>query len=239
MAQDTIRKLTSEPAIFLLIFISLLLIKLTFEKDLGTEIITIYGTMLVGDYILWAFGSDVKSYSGNSASALLYAGIAFGGLFILYSIVQFMFRQSILPVTATEQQLSQSIFQTVFQSFAKFSYQDIDFSKVPIVKFYLFGFLVAIQETRIIGRIYGAIARLSNVNISDFGNIKNWSIIILVSILFMFFHLKVRGVNNNIDLAMTFLFALVSLYLVGKFRELESANYLHVGWNSFALFLGR
>ena len=241
MATDVIRKLTSEPAVFFLISLSLVLIVTLFNEELGTQIFKIYGALLILDLIIHLLfpNIEVKSVSGNTATALLYAGIAFAGLYILYGVVQFMFRQSVLPVTATEQQLAQSVFQTVFQSFSTFSSQMVDFSKLTVVKYYLFGFLIPIQETRAIGRIYGAVAQIANVQIGNFRNIKNWSIIILVSILFMYFHLKVRGVNNNIDLAMTFLFALVSLFIIGKFREVESANYLHIGWNSFALFLGR
>ena len=101
------RKLISEPSVFLLIFISLLLIKLTFPKDLGNEIITIYGTMLFGGYILWSFGSDVRNQSGNTAQALLYALIALGILFAGYQFTQFLFKQSVFPLQATEQQVTQ------------------------------------------------------------------------------------------------------------------------------------
>lgn len=239
MAENQFTRLTKEPAVFLLIFISLLLIKLTFDKELGTEIITIYATMLLGDFILFGFNSEVRSVSGNSAQSLLYAGAGLLGLFVLYQVVQFFFRQSVLPVEASTQQLSQSIFQTVYQSTITFSGQQIDFSKFYYVKFYLFGFLIPIMETRAIGRIYGAVANLTNININNLRSLKNWALISLVSILFMYFHLKVRGANNNLDLAMTFLFAVVSLVLVSKFRELESANYLHIGWNSLALALGK
>lgn len=241
MVENQIRKLTSEPSIFLLIFISLLLIKLTFEKDLGTEIISIYGLMFAGDLALFLLfkESDVRSISGDTAQALLYAGIALVMLFALFQVVNIVFRQSILPIQATQQQLSQNVFQTVFQSFKFSSGGDIDFSKLTSIKYYLFGFLIPIIETRVIARAYGALASLTNINISDFKSSKTWALIILIASLFMYFHLKVRGLNNNIDLAITFLFAVVSLYLVGKFKEIESANYLHIGWNTLGLALGR
>lgn len=241
MAQNTIRKLTSEPTVFLVIGLSLVLIVTLFNDELGTQIFKIYGAILLLDFIIFTLfqDSDVRSISGNSAQALLYAGIALVGMFVLYQFVQFMFRQSILPIEATQAQLTQSMFSTIYQSFAKFGTVDIDFSKFTIVKYYLFGFLVAIQETRLIARLYGALARLANTSISNFGSYKTWSLLMIVSGLFTLFHLKVRGVNNNIDLAMTFLFAIVSLYLVGRFREIESANYLHISWNTLALILGR
>ena len=239
MTQNQLQRLTSEPAVFLLIFISLLLIKLTTNKELGTELVSVYGLMLIGDFLLFSFGSDIESQSGNTAQALLYAGISLVVLFVMFQVVIYIFRQSVLPIPATEQQLTQSVFQTVFQSMKKFGTQEIDLSRFAFFNFYVFGFLVAIQETRVIGRIYGFLARLVNININNFRSVKTWALIILVSLLFMFFHLKVRGVNNNIDLAITFIFASVQLWLIGKFRELESANYMHIGWNSLALFLGR
>ena len=236
---NEIRKLTSEPSIFLLIFLSLLLIKLTTNRELGTEIISVYGLMLIGDYLLFNFGSDVRSQSGNTGQSLLYAGIALVVMFGLYQGVIYALRQSILPIPATQSQLTQSVFQTVFQSMTRFGAQEVDLSGFLSFNIYLFGFLIPIMETRVIGRIYGFIAKLTNINISNFKSFRNWSLIVAVSILFMYFHLKVRGINNNIDLAITFLFAVVSLFLIGKFRELESANYTHIGWNSLSLFLGK
>lgn len=238
MALD-IKKLTSEPAVFLLIFISLLLFRLTFNKELATDIITIFGFMLAGDFILWSIGSEVQSVSGNSAEALLWAGGSLVVLFLLYQFVNIIFRQSILPISASEAQLSQSVFQTVYQSMINFSGVTIDFSKFAAIKMYLFGFIIPLIETRVIARIYGMLGSLTNINISNFRDPRNLGLIALISFLFMWFHLQVRGINNNIDLLMTFLFGVVSLFLIGKFREIESAAELHVGWNSLALALGR
>ena len=240
MAQDRIKRLTSEPAVFLLIFTSLLLFRLTFNKELANDIITIFGFMLIGDFILFQIGqSDIRSVSGNTPTAVFHASIALVVLFVLYQLVNVVMRQSVLPLGASEQQLSQSVFQTVYQSLVKFSGQEIDFSQFKAIKYYLFGFIIPLVETRVLGRIYGMLGNLNNINISNFRSWKTWGLITSVSLLFMYFHLQVRGVNNNIDLAMTFLFAVISLYLVGKFRELESANWLHVGWNSLALALGK
>ena len=54
----------------------------------------------------------------------------------------------------------------------------------------------------------------------------------------MYFHLKVRGLNNNVDLAMTFVFGFISLILVGITKEMESANQFHVATNLLALRYG-
>lgn len=196
--------------------------------------------MLVGDFILWSINqNDIRSVSGNSGEALLWAGVSLVVLFVLYQLVNTLFRQSVLPLSATEQQLSQSVFQTVYQSITKFSGTEIDFSQLKYVKYYLFGVIIPLVETRVIGRIYGAIGNLTNINISDLRSPRTWSLIAIVASLAMWFHLKVRGINNNIDLVMTMLFFGISLVLIGKFRELESANELHIGWNLGALLLGK
>ena len=64
------------------------------------------------------------------------------------------------------------------------------------------------------------------------------AIITIVATAFTYFHLKVRGINNNVDLAMTFLFAYLSLTLVIITKEPESANEFHVGTNLLALRYG-
>ena len=81
-------------------------------------------------------------------------------------------------------------------------------------------------------------AGITGIDISRF-TLKNWALIGIIAGLFMFFHLKVRGINNNVDLMMTFVFAVVSLYLVARSREMESANYLHILWNSMAVLFGK
>ena len=240
MAENQIRKLTSEPAVFLLIFTSLLLFRLTFNKELANDIITIFGFMLIGDFILFQLGqNDIRSVSGNTGQSIINATIALGVLFGLYQVVNFTLRQSVLPLDATSTQLQQTVFQTVYQSLVQFSGQVVDLSVLKPIKYYLFGFIIPLVETRVLGRIYGTVGNLTNINIGNSKSAKTWALRVLIALLFMWFHLQVRGVNNNIDLVMTFLFGLITSYLVGKFRELESANWLHVMWNTLALALGK
>lgn len=240
---DLIKKITSEPAIILIILTSLTLFKTTFEQEVGTEIITIYLTMVVLDGFLYLFDylgiirSDVGAISGNSTRSLLYAGGAIIGFALLYNLVNTLFRQSVLPISASEVELQQSVFQSAFGALVKFS--SVDFSQITAIKYYLFGVLIPLIETRVISRLYGALAWMTNISITNLRNPRTHGLIIIISTLFMFFHLKVRGVNNNIDLVMTFLFAYISLILVSIFKEMEAANEFHVGTNMLALAYGR
>lgn len=243
MAEDSIKKLTSEPAVFLFLFTSLLLVKLLTPTALGTEIITIYGYMLLGAFALWYFGreigSEVRSVPGNTFQSLTTAGVAIIILFMVYQVLIYFFRQSTLPFSATEAQLSQTVFQTVFQSFTKFGSYDIDFTKSPFGNVFLFAVVIPLTETITIARMYGVGAKLTNINIGDFRSTKTWALIGMIASLFMYFHLKVRGVNNNLDLAITFLFAVITLVIVGRNKDIEAANYTHMGWNGLAVILGR
>ena len=243
MPTDQIKKLTSEPAIFAFLFTSLLLVKLLTPTALGTEIITIYGYMLLGAFALWYFGtkigSEVGSVSGNTAKSMTIAGIGIFILFIIYQVFVYFFRQSSLPFSVTDAQATQTVFQTVFQSFTKFGTYDIDFTKSPLGNIFLFAIVIPLTETITISRLYGLVAKIFSIQIGDFRSHRTWALIGIIASLFMYFHLKVRGVNNNLDLAITFLFAITSLYMVGKFREIEPANYTHIGWNGMALIFGR
>src|SRR3990167_5010502 len=110
--QNQLQRLTSEPAVFLLLLISLLLLQFILPRDIASQIANIYGLMFIGDYVLWSLGSDIKPQSGNSAKSLLYAGIAFAVLFMLYGFVQTSI-QSVVPTPDEQVSLPQAIKQSI------------------------------------------------------------------------------------------------------------------------------
>src|SRR3990167_8719439 len=198
---DTLKRITSEPAVIIFIVASLILFKTTFEKEVGTEIVSIYLTMSVLNvlmYVLKTNGtihSEIKQISGNSGQSLLYAGGALVGFTALYSLVNSLLRQSVLPIAVTQQELSQNAFQSTFGGLVKFS--AVDFSQLTPVKYYLFGGLIPIAETLFIINSMIFLAWVFDVSINDLKNPRLLSIIAFVSVGFMAFHFKVRGINNN------------------------------------------
>ena len=148
---DTIRRLTSEPSILIIILASLVLFKTTFEQEVGTELVTIYLTMTVLNVVMLfakregIINSEIKQIASNSGQSLLYAGGAVIGFSALYSLVNAFLRQSVLAVTSTTASLSQSVFQSAFNGLVKFS--AVDFSQLTPIKYYLFGGLIPIVET--------------------------------------------------------------------------------------------
>lgn len=237
---DTLRKLTSEPALIILILVSLLFFKTTFEKEAGTEIVAIYLIMAVVALAIFilkkldVITTEVNPKSGNSVESLLWAVGAIVGFTALYSVVNLMFRQSILPVQSSG--LGQTAFQSFFGALVRFS--SVDFSQLTPIKYYLFGYIIPITETITLIGLMIFLVWMLNTPL----NLKNprvHAVITILAVLFMFFHLKVRGVNNNIDLAMTFLFGYITLVLAVKLKEYEAANGFHIGTNLLSLIYGR
>ena len=143
---DLLKKITSEASLIVIILISLLLFATTFEEEIGTRLIKIYLVMAVLNLFIFflkkdLINSEIKQISGNSAQSLLWAGGAIAGFTALYSFVNTLFRQSVIPLLS-ETETSQTAFQSFFGALVKFS--GVDFSQLSPVKTYLFGFLTFI-----------------------------------------------------------------------------------------------
>ena len=230
---STLRKITSEPSLITIILGSLLLFATTFEEEIGTKLVKIYLVMAVILLFMYFLKKDIitteiQQKEGNSADSLLWAGGTIIVFTSLYSLVNMVFGRAA--------EAGQTAFQSFFSALVKFS--GIDFSQLTPVKYYLFGFLIPITETLTIISLFIFVAWLFNVSATNLKDPKVHAIILLICTAFTYFHLKVRGINNNIDLAMTFLFAYLSLLLVAKRKEPESANEFHVGTNLLALKYG-
>src|SRR3990167_11408414 len=106
---DIIKRLTSEPTLLIIILTSFILFKTTFEKEVGTEIIAIYIPMAIIRLAIFLFKqqgvitTQIKPVTGNSAQSLLFSGIAIIAFTTLYSLVNNLFRQSVLPIQATSE----------------------------------------------------------------------------------------------------------------------------------------
>jgi len=234
---DTLRKILSEPFLIVFLLITGLLMVTNFEEELGLRLTKIYIWMFAGYialYLLHQTGTlrtEVESVPNNSGQSLLFAGIAIAVFLALFGLVG-QITQSVVPVT--EEQLSKTFFQTIFQATSTI----VDFNKSFYVSLFLFTLWIPLIENALLIRLYGAIASVTNIRIGD-NNVRNWSLKFLLGISFMFFHRQVFGSNNNIHLAITLFFGATMLYLTGRFKDMESANYMHIGWNTFAYLFGR
>lgn len=110
-----------------------------------------------------------------------------------------------------------------------------------VISFIVFTLLIPYIETVLFfGRGFEFITRMFNVP-HKLTNIRMISTILIIGIIFTYFHLTVRGIpapGANADytgLVLTFLFGVVSCVFVVVTKEIESAAISHVGWNGLAM----
>ncbi len=237
MTQDTLKKVLSEPFLIVFLLLTGLLMVTNFEDELGLKLTKIYIWMFAGYIALYTFHetgilrTEVESVPNNTGQSLLFAGIAILAFLALFGLIG-QITQSVLPVT--KEQLSKTFFQTIFQSTSTI----VDFSKSFFVSLFLFTLWIPLIENALLIRLYAGIASFTGIRIGE-NNVRNWSLRLLLGASFMYFHQRVFGINNNVHLAITLLFGTTLLYLAGRFKDSESANYMHIGWNTFAYIFGR
>lgn len=109
------------------------------------------------------------------------------------------------------------------------------FADSKFLTYFFYGLVIPFVETRFIIRLMEFLAQSFNAELKRI-NIKLIMIYIVVGGLFVWLHLNVKGVEDNVALLMTFIFAIITFELarIGwkvrslVEREMESATYLHV-----------
>lgn len=100
-------------------------------------------------------------------------------------------------------------------------------TQIPIVE--SFAFFVVLFEF------------LVNIVFKEHPNIKKvktWFAAIIVSGVFMYFHMTAKGIGNDPALLMTFIFALISVVLVMITKQALEAVIFHIVVNSSAIIIG-
>lgn len=110
------------------------------------------------------------------------------------------------------------------------------FSQTPILaesiltKFVTFGFFVAVLETLALLVFY-------EFGVDKFGKDKKIFIAFMLMTAFMLFHLTVKGIDSNFQLAQTFAFAGFTIFAFEKYKEGSQGVLMHIVVNSIALIL--
>ena len=60
------------------------------------------------------------------------------------------------------------------------------------------------------------------------GEGKVFAMFVLVSVIFVWYHSNAKGVVDNVSLLITFIFSMISLEMIRRTKEMESATYLHI-----------
>lgn len=190
----------------------------------------IFGIMSVASFLVYLSDSsrriEFETNSNNRFQSLLYAVIAYG-IFIFAST----FAVSALA--------PQSIVGGFGNSVLKFlAAQAPALADSQLVNFIAFGILTPfIESIFFFGVLMEFIADRQNVLLSKAGlaTFKTWALFAVISGIFTFFHLTAKVAQGNVAFITTFLFGMLSCFLVVYFNQLEEAVEMHVTSNSVAL----
>lgn len=226
-----IRKLTSEPTIYVFTGLFILLMILTSSDQFSTRLASVYGVMIMLDFIisqLIVSRININPIGGNTLNSILWAV----GAVLLLSLIYNGFN-AIARASSDGSAFSRNLVSIKSQA----SLFSIEFEKIPFLSFILFGIVIPIIETRLLARIFDYLTQTFQITYNRFSSAL-LGVIIFCASIFTYFHFKVRGLNNNVDLLLTFIFGMMTVILFIKFREAESATEFHVGWNSLAILKG-
>lgn len=215
-------QLNTEQKLIFAVGLILSFLALTFDDRLGL--------IYLGFIILSFMGFTIfKKYYGinnifkNTGSQLL---IALGGVVVFFGISYFLsiFLQSAIPLLEGN---------FVVEYLKMFSAQTPILAGNKILTFIVFGFIVAFVETLIFYIIgLNAIRDITGEPSRGYFSFSTIIVGLFLSAVFTIFHFQVRGLSNNVGLIGTFIFGLISYYMILWSREGEPAIWFHIIWNS-------
>lgn len=213
----------SEKSVYIFLFLILAFMWLTFNRDIAS----IYGLFLMLDYIIYdsypTLKYKINGVMNNTMTSILFAGLAMV-IFLGISYIAAIFLQSASPIL-------QGNFITHYLKI--FSQTTPILAGNKFLSLLGWGIVIPVIETRLFfGRLFDLSAQASNTNTSYF-NKRLVILFIIIATLFTYFHFQVRGLADNVGLMGTFIFAIISLTLIVQRKELESAIWFHVFWNSW------
>ena len=110
-----------------------------------------------------------------------------------------------------------------------------------IANWLTFGFAVAYIETQLWSRAMEFIADILGIDISGRSARMIFSalmvLIVILALVFVFFHLTAKGITNAPSLAIVFIMMAISLIMVAIFQETRQGVYMHIWANTVASYL--
>jgi membrane protease YdiL (CAAX protease family) len=186
--------------------------------------------MLSLDFII--FNSDnfvsfkTESRSDNRLQSVLYGIIAYG-VFIFAS-------SAVVGILQGADIFGGSFFGSVLETLSA-AVPALSDSKILTVL--AWGVIIPMIETRFFfGRMLEFLAEQFKVNLSKNGfGARQIFLFSVVSAIFTVFHLTAKSGQGNVALVLTFLFGMISCFMVVYFQELKQAINLHVFSNTIAV----
>lgn len=116
-------------------------------------------------------------------------------------------------------------------------------SESKFANFITFGIVIAYTETVLWARLYEFFSDYFNTRINKQSLLRlgNIMLIVLLSFVFMVFHITAKGISNTVVLLIVFSMMVISLIMVSIYEEMRPAIILHILANSIAsyyLFFG-
>ena len=215
------KKLIEEPYIYGWLLILLAFLYITFNSTLAG----IYSVMVMSSFVLYTLFTKkitINSISGNSFQSIMIAIISFG-VFALLMILVTSFLQNWAAVNPS------------FASIMKYNMLStaLPLKESPWMAIAVWGFLIPIIETVLLGRILVSLADIFGIELS-LKNVALWVLFIPISVGFVWFHITAKQVSANAALLLTFVFGMFTCAMIIYFKEMESAIYLHQLNNTLA-----
>ena len=205
---------------------SLVLLTLTKDPLLGS----IFGVMLAVDYFIFQKLPTKINYNQvpkNTGTAIVAAMVAFGIFFgVTFGVTLFLQSTAFFQGTIDPSNQFQSIMRHGFAATGLSAEKPI-FADSKILTYFQFGLVIPIIETRMLIRLLEYLTRSFNVPLTKF-SIQLGGVYIFLGWLFVILHSNVKGVEDNVALLMTFIFAIVTFELARRFKEMEAATDLHI-----------
>lgn len=225
-------RIFSEKNIYIWFLVFLAFAYFVYNKDLALIYIAfIFIDKFIKDTYPSRIRVDLNTSPGNTFQAIMWGLIAFFA-FMLITTFLATFLQAALNF-APEEGFS-AVWQQVIRHSASSS-KPI-FEGNPYFIFVVFGIIIAVTETKtLIARLFDYISDMFNVSLNklSLGMVAIW---VLITGIFVLFHIQAKGLTDNVGLLATAIFSIISLYLIYKFKEAESATYFHIFWNSTIIY---
>ena len=182
----------------------------------------VYALILLGVVILPRKKLFINNISGNTPKAIGYALGAYALLFIIYYLSSFVL-QGFYPAVAAGQGFGQAFSQMIALMKTQAA---LPLASSKILGFVTDGILIPIIETFFIGTLLEFFSEISKTSLQSITG-RAWILFSVVSGIFAWFHITVRGVSN-VAWFITFAFGMITCYLIVSQREMESSAYLHI-----------
>lgn len=188
-------------------------------------------------FLLITDPNKVRYKIDNKNTTWVYSILLAVFVYVAFNLVSALVLSTVSPMSIVPDKMFQSVAKLMATStpvLAATGDNTIDL----LLTFLAWGVLVSLIETVL---LFGGALEFVEDAFSSFQtryNLKDkttWFVVVLLSALFALFHIQAKGLKDSSALLVTFLFGIVSLWLIIRFRETKTAVAFHVIANSVAV----